>query len=346
MYNTAYLQIILLITPKRKLSVFKDLKPSLLNKPRSSKPKSLFGELYENAMETTVELGYGRLPEFRPSSFPVCPILVATRLQEATSYGASSSLSCSGGYFTSVGHAAHDNIQYFMGVSGKIWGDWKCKAPICKLASNDSTTTAENTTVNTCPECGHPMKYVEKTVVLNGLTGHIDCIVMTKAGVIIGDYKTSSKSAIDSGKLPKKAHLHQVPTYALAFEQQYKMIVLGFALLYLSRDNPFKFYEHYEDWSDKWRDYAQRNFNKQRKRFRLGVKAFRKQDIAIAVRKKPCKDRDYYEEHMDFYESCPMLGVCFKPNKLEKVLSSYIKDRPVSTKRINEVLKKIPVELL
>jgi hypothetical protein len=339
--------------------MFSALKPRI--GAARSKPQSAFGKLYEHTMEQAIETDYGRGPEFRPSSFPTCPILTMTRLQVGAHYKKFvGEMSASGGFFTSVGTAAHENIQYFIGASGKIWGDWKCINPRCKKAHaardlydedgniiRKGKLTRRNTTNNKCPCCKHDLFYEEKEVRYKGLKGHIDAILKTPEGFIIGDYKTTTRSKLESGKLPMKAHLKQLPTYCYILKKKYKMKVIGFSLLYFSRDNPFRFVEHYEPWTDEWDERVRTKVIKhERKKFKAGVKAFLEQDIRIAIKHKPCSCREQYEEELDFYTPCPLLGVCFKPDKLTKRLTQFMLEHPPSKAGTKFALERIPAELL
>lgn len=328
--------------------------------PKSVKT-SLFGGMYEDAMDKVIVTTHGRGPEFRPSSFPTCSILTMLRLAKGAHDGYyEGRMSASGGYFTSVGTAAHENIQYYIGQMGKVWGDWKCKNPNCQkrhdaqdlfdekgVCYRKGKLTRKNTTNNKCPLCFHPMEYVEKMIKYKGLKGHIDAIVKLEGGGWwVADYKTTTKNnLLKTNGLPHKAHLKQLPTYCYVLEKKYKMRVVGFSLLYLSRDNPFQFHEHSELWDNMWRKRTREIIKEERKKFQAGVISFRDRDPTQAIKRKPCSCLAQYEKEIDFYDPCPLLDVCFKPG-LKQELKKRLKLVPYEDVAVEKTLKKIPVEVL
>jgi hypothetical protein len=314
---------------------------------RKSKAKSVVGRLYDQAMENEYTTVQGRRPEYRPSSFPLCSILTYMKLVQGASLGHfESSRSASGDYFTSVGTIAHENIQFHMGFSGKIFGDWKCRNMACKkglrgrnlfdAAGNlvrKGRLTRKNTTEHKCPKCSHPMEYVEKEISYKGLKGHIDCIVKMADGTYwVADYKTCTKNKLESGKLPAKAHLKQLPSYCWVLQKKYGMTIAGFSLLYFSRDNPFNYFEHAEEWTEKWNKKCENLIKQERIKFRAGVASFRSMNPAEAIKHKPCNTLAFYEKEMAYYTECPMLSVCFNPKKLKKALDEHVKEYPSSPK--------------
>lgn len=320
---------------------------------------SFFGDLYEKTMESTITTTYGRAPAFRPSSLPLCSILTYMKLVKGAHLGYfEQEMSASGGYFTSVGTAAHENIQYYIGNSGKVWGDWKCITPGCKHANaaidiynehgkivRKGIVTLKNTTNNKCPACKHAMHYVEKEIRYKGLVGHIDCIVLMNDGSYwIVDYKTSTKIKLMSGKLPHKAHLIQLPAYCYVLERKYGFKVKGFSLLYLSRDNPFIFYEHSELWNPKWVKRSSASLKREKVKYIAGVKSFIRQEHHAAIRAKPCANKRQYEEELDFYDECPMLKVCFNRDKLEKALDKHVAQYPYKQKDIDRIIPTLNIQ--
>tara|TARA_B100000700_G_scaffold88627_1_gene100010 strand:+ start:123791 stop:124831 length:1041 start_codon:yes stop_codon:yes gene_type:complete len=311
--------------------------------PRKSKAASIAGKLYEQAMENKFKSQKGRRPEYRPSSFPLCSVLVYMKLVRGASLGYfENERSAAGDYFTSVGTTAHENIQYHMGFSGKIFGDWKCLDRACRKGQRaldlydangelvrEGKLTRKNTTNNTCPKCGNAMEYVEKEINYKGLKGHIDCIIELPDGRYwVADYKTCTKTKIDSNKLPQKSHLKQLPSYCWVLKKKYKMEIAGFSLLYFSRDNPFNYYEHAETWTKNWDRRCKEMVANERLKFKAGVNSFAKMNPAEAIKYKPCKTLAFYEKEIAYYTECPMLDVCFNEKKLRKALKKHTKDFP------------------
>lgn len=322
---------------------------------------SMFGHMYEKAMELSIRTKYGRGPEYRPSSFPVCSIKALVRIAQGTSLGYfPNEMEASGGYFTSVGTAAHENIQYYIGELGQVWGNWKCKNPGCVKCKRGRDLIDENgvvyrkgkltrkeTTNNKCPKCDHPMEYVEIEINVNGLKGHIDCIVKLKSGGWwVADYKTSTKYQIKNATklLPHKEHLLQIPTYCYALERQYGMDVHGFSILYLSRDNPFLFYEYADQWNDRWRAKMKKEISAQRKRFKAALISLEERSPKVAIQYKPCSCKADYERYMEGYTPCPFLDICFKPG-LDKALKAILKEFPYTDKQLESMIARFPAEV-
>lgn len=341
--------------------MFGALTPKTMSFGQKSVKASMFGHLYETTMNQTITLPYGRGPEFRPSSFPTCSILTMLRLAKGAHDGYfEGSMTASGGFFTSVGTAAHENIQYYIGQSGKIWGDWKCINPTCKRrhAAQDlfnekgecwrkGKLTRKDTTNNKCPSCKLPMEYVEKSISYKGLKGHIDAIVkLDGGGWWVADYKTSTKYQITNAtsKLPHKAHLKQIPTYCYVLKKKYKMNIVGFSVLYLSRDNPFLFHEHSELWDAKWDKRTKALIKAEGKKFTAGTRSFYERNPKYAIKHKPCANLRQYEEEIDFYDPCPMLDICFKPG-LYEALTLAMKETKYGNKARDRLIAKLPVEV-
>jgi len=343
--------------------MFANLKPkAAFSNARKNVIASMFGRMYEDTMEQTITTQYGRGPEYRPSSFPTCSILTMLKLAKGASNGHfEGSMTASGGFFTSVGTAAHENIQYYIGQSGKVWGDWKCKNPTCQKRHDaqdlfnekgecwrKGILTRKNTTNNKCPKCKHPMEYVEKCINYKGLKGHIDAIVkLSGGGWWVADYKTSTKYQITNArsKLPHRAHLKQIPTYCYVLQKKYKMKIAGFSILYLSRDNPFMFHEHAELWNDQWMKRTKAIIAGERRKFSAGVASFHSRDPKHAIKHKPCSCLAQYEKEIDFYDPCPMLDVCFKPG-LNQTLKLLLKALPYTDKARDKLVSRMPPEVL
>lgn len=334
---------------------------------RMTVAKSIAGKLYEAAMEKVNVDKNARPPVLRPSSFPLCSILVYADLAKGTAANGSfeREMSAGGGYFTSVGTAAHTNIQFYMGKSGKIFGHWKCINHLCpefhKARDKWKTVevkgkkvrkivygkpTREFSCDNVCPECKYDMEYVELTVAHKKVEGHIDCVVMLdhkRKRIWVADYKTCTGSKIDAGrtKLPMRVHLRQIPSYCHILEKEYGYTVEGFSLIYICRDNPFKFYEHAEPWTDAWRKRAAKEFKLERIRYKAGVKAWLERDFEIAVEAKPCKSLSHYNAEMAFYDPCPFLDVCFNKKQLHKALTAVKEEYKYTDKQIEKVRPRL-----
>lgn len=310
-------------------------------------------------MENAVVHKKGRRPEFRPSSFPSCSILTYVKLVKGASLGYfEETSSASSDYFTSVGTKAHENIQYHMGYTGRVFGDWKCtNFSGCSngnlgldLYNADGVLvrpgkrTLKNTTENLCPECNLGMEYVEKEIIYLGLKGHIDGIIeLPDGGYWVIDYKTTTKYKIQSGKLPNKAHMKQLPTYCYVLKKKYKLDIRGFSLLYICRDNPFDYLEVSREWTPEWNNSTKNLIIAEKHKFKSGVRSFETRNSEHAVLAKPCLNKKYYEDEMDFYTPCPMLGVCFNKTKLKRELDQINRQFPYTDEERDKLLKVINI---
>lgn len=314
--------------------MFKDLARGIQANRRFTHVESHMGRVYADVMEKRILTPNGRGPEYRPSSFPICPVQVHMQFIQAAELGYyQSNMHAGGGYFTTVGTAAHENIQYYMGETGKVYGHWKCRNPKCQKHHDardlydekgklirPGKNTRENTTKNTCPKCKVACEYVEICINYNGLKGHVDCIYEMPDGTYwVLDYKTSTKGAIkmSPSKLPKREHLMQVPTYCYVLEKKNGLKISGFSLLYLSRDNPFEFREIARDWNKRWRAEIKELIIDQKKKYRAAVNSFIQNKPEISMKCKPCQRKGDYEKMMPAYEPCPMEEVCFSKRDLK-----------------------------
>lgn len=335
---------------------------------RSTAAKSIAGKLYEQAMDTDHLDLNARPPVLRPSSFPLCSVLVYKDLMQGASEGRfERSMSAGGGFFTSVGTAAHTNIQFYIGKTGKVYGHWKCINNLCpefhKARDKWKTVevkgkkvrkveygkpTREFSCDNVCPECKYDMEYVELTVKHKKVEGHIDCVIMLdhkKKRIWVADYKTCNTKKVVAGrsKLPAREHLRQIPSYCHILEQEYGYIVEGFSLIYICRDNPYQFYEHAETWTPAWREKAAREFKLERLRYKAGLHSWLDRDPTEAIKNKPCKSISHYNSEMAFYDPCPMLDVCFEKKSLKAALRILADRYPYTEKQVKKLLPRLSV---
>lgn len=310
--------------------------------PNRHKPLS---KLVGEAMSSEVVLPRGRGPEFRPSSFPSCPILNWMKLYRFKLLGNKENRHYFNmEYYTSVGTTVHEKIQYFMGFTGKMWGHWKCINPSCKEAHKaadkrdalgnilkEGKPTLKYTTENKCPSCKEPMLYIEFTIKFRGTTGHIDGIIKLDNGKwIVMDFKTTSMKKVRAGSaaFPEKKHLHQLPFYTYVMEKKYAkrfgMKIDSFSLIYIPRDNPQAYYEHVEKWDDKWRRRCANRFKAESEKWEAIRTDLEEENFSNVVAHKPCNCVADYKSKMYGYGECIMQDVCFSPSKLQSKLKGWI----------------------
>lgn len=318
---------------------------------------SIAGTLYAQAMNGTRTTVRGRVPAVRPSSFPMCPILTWKKFVKGTSLEEfREEESCGGHYFTKVGTIAHENIQYWMGMNGKMYGHWKCINPTCaeypatldlydkkgKLV-RPGKNTLEETTQNECPCCLEPMEYIELEIVYKGICGHVDGVIMLDDGTVwVIDYKTTTRTKIDSGKLPERVHLKQLPAYCYILQERYGMKVSGFSLLYLTRDNPYNFLDAAFPWNQSWKLKAKALLANEATKYIAALDDYVNQEVKQIIKAKPCMDKYFYTTEMSPYADCPHAadGSCFEPKKLKKQLKAHAKLYPYSRKKAIKITRK------
>lgn len=305
------------------------------------------------AMLSEIVLPRGRGPEFRPSSFPSCPVLNWMRLYRFKSLGHNENHHYFGmEYYTSVGTIVHEKIQYFMGWTGKVWGHWKCINHTCKegikaadlrdaagKVIREGKPTRKHSFDNICPCCKEPMLYIEFTIKYKGVTGHIDGIMRLDNGKwVIFDYKTTSLKKAVAGNLPEKKHLTQLPFYTYVMEKKYAkkygMKISEFSLIYIPRDNPFQFYEYREKWTDKWRTRCSNMYKREKANWDAIHQDLEDDTFTNVVSHKPCSCTSDYKSKMMGFDECIMFDVCFSAKKLKSRLTTW--------KRVHDSEKLIP----
>ena len=274
----------------------------------------------------------------RPSMLPTCSLklldaLIAEELNECSDWG------FPGDYFTSVGTTIHELIERWCGHTNfKIWGHWVC--PNCGHKH-------EYTHENDCSKCGTKMGYHEIEVEYMGFKGHIDCIILTKKGIQICDYKTSTKDKVDYRNYKKHnmGYPLQINAYAYIleklwgqhFQKTYGKSVCGASLLFISRDNPFKFKEFH--WtSDVGFKIGRAILLRSLVQFRTALSDYKNKEVRRTICHKSCVNRDDYEtreKKFHTYGDCYLMDICFNKKKLETYFNERFK-----------LLKGIPVKHL
>lgn len=203
-----------------------------------------------------------RIQKVRFSSFPFCgtrwffdlPKLVTKASQRDYAFH----------YFTSVGTTVHEITQKVLSAfltsnegivdDLKLYWDWKCTNKSC-----GHREYLEVEAPSECQECGGTsFSREEHEVECRGALGHTDTIVSLKLppaiaravghshGSIVIDYKTCTISATEArGKLPYPDNVAQISKYAGALQRSKKIPpMLGWVLVYMPRDIPFRFVVH------------------------------------------------------------------------------------------------------
>jgi hypothetical protein len=291
-------------------------------------PKSELALLYEQSMKHRIveHEGFditfpGDVPRtrLRPSSFPICSILVFLKLvREHHIDMPERSVTLFSDFFTSVGTMVHHVVQRWMAHTGKIVGDWEC--PKCGHKRHLKT-------YRKCSKCGTEMRYEELTVTYKGLTGHVDGLFkLTKGGLWVVDYKTTSVRKLATKDFHSISYKMQILCYAYILKHVYGLPIKGASLLYIARDNPSRYFEVPFPLSDGREKKIKATLNNQIRRYRAADRGFKTGDIETVIRHKPCQSRDHYFKSMHGYDECPLLDVCFNRKELTKSLERYVKE--------------------
>jgi hypothetical protein len=244
----------------------------------------------------------------RCSGLPYCPILETVLPQENERGDLSSAL------YMSIGTAMHSALQLFFafGKEGaNVWGSWKCG--VCNKEYSNCFRPPE------C--CNLPLQYVETSLRVACMTGHVDMICRYGKRWILLDFKTT---ALSPGK-PKREHLLQVRHYVAMLQREHNIRIEGYYIIYIGRRKPAE-----ERWiygpynartsvaeTTEWMFRAIRGY-KAATRVRNGDLS--KKAVAELVLSRPCHsvaDFDAYMSRRYEFSSkdCPMLKVCSKGNR-------------------------------
>lgn len=282
--------------------------------------KSYVVSLYEQvlSMEKTVSEVYPLLLEdsisptvLRASSLPVCCILQYLSLHKENLEGPKRNVSYTSDFFTQLGSAVHLVVQRWMGQTGRILGNWYC--PKCSYKKRMSLYEGD------CPKCGTELLYKELVVKYKELSGHVDGIVLLPdENMIVLDYKTTTSSKINNGVKPYIAYEKQIKSYSHILKEEYGLPIVGSSLLYISRDNPYKYHEYPFNVED-----MEVFLNSQVRQHRIAKKVTKTQNYSVLMKNKPCTSLSYYKKEMHSFEECPMLNVCFNKKSLSDTLKRF-----------------------
>jgi len=248
-----------------------------------------------------------RKRSLRCSSLPFCPILDAITPRD------SEDGDLSGALYMGMGTIIHSSLQFFMslGIPGaNMWGCWKCS-----VCGKEATHTFRP---DDC--CNLPMGYVEVSLRVACLTGHVDFIARYGKKWVLLDFKTIGK---DPGA-PKRQHLLQVRHYVAMLKLQHNIDIHAVYIVYIGRS-----------FLDRW-VYGPYDAQKPRQRtidwiFRAiaGYKAATKVrkdssrvNLIELIKTRPCKSMDDWEAYMSrgyqftsTKNKCPLLASCCAGNK-------------------------------
>lgn len=208
--------------------------------------ESAISRIVNHAMAKVVDEGrvllnndLSRVQKVRFSGLPFCGVKWFLNLPSGLSKASYKDFGFA--YFTSVGTTVHEVIQRtFLSVEDvELLMDWQCTK--CKKRH---VLVSERPDV--CPDCGSTEHtHEEHELEFEGALGHIDQIIRFrfdgKTWIVVIDYKTTTIQATESReKLPYPSNVSQIKGYCGALKAKGHN-VMGWALVYIPRDNPFRF---------------------------------------------------------------------------------------------------------
>jgi hypothetical protein len=234
-----------------------------------------------------------RLTDLRFSSFPFCEIRWFLGIPGASAKGAWEPFGKS--FFTSVGSTVHHVIQSaFEDLAASVEEfqlikDWRC--PKCDNVHRYCVKPKE------CEKCGNSHLEGEEVLIEEkNLTGHVDEVLRIRVKTngktlwikIILDYKTTSTSGLNSGKLPYTGNKYQIESYA-GYLASRDPEIKGWVLVYLTRDNPYKF-KVFSDFDLDVEAIVAR-IKGYRKRFRRAARIETQDEMIELIKNRPCCDK-------------------------------------------------------
>lgn len=262
-------------------------------------------------------VSHKRLSELHPSSFPFCALRTWYSWACEGEIAETSEMEAMGIYYTRIGTIFHSVAQKVLGRGNRILGDWTC--PNCKHVEKFSTES-------TCPKCESVMDYEELGVYFGKhIVGHCDGLFKVDGGYIVIDYKTTSILNITRNRkkriFPYKSNVSQIESYCYLLAKQYKINILGWILVYCSRDNPVKnkvITGRSLSKEDKIRISSRVHLYD--RHYGIILRASTLKDLSVVVREKPCKAFEDLEHIETVYSECPLRDVCFDRNLLREAL--------------------------
>ncbi len=247
--------------------------------------------------------------KLRPSGFPTCSIINYAKLEYHKRHNMLlDDTSLFGDFFTSVGTTVHTVMQKWIGLSGQMYGDWKCV----------NCDTTRRMVGHVCPKCNTFMEYNEIEVEYGLVTGHVDGILQLpnkKFWTI--DYKTATIKKIQEAHklLPIKQNVFQILAYSYILKHNYDLDIEGASLLYIARNNPKYYKECQLIFDEETEEFAHKIITKEIEKYKAALQASKRKNVNIAIEAKPCKSVEHHASFFGEYHVCPFIDVCFKSNK-------------------------------
>jgi hypothetical protein len=283
-------------------------------------------------------------PYIRPSMAPGCALKMFIKITNGIEEGLwPDDSNFMMDYYTSVGTTTHSVFQKWFGRTGKLLGNWSC---LCKGTKKVKVVHGRHTyeeqkpivyikeilPQQTCPHCKAEMQYEEVEIRKGSFSGHLDGILEfnidgKKIHWII-DFKGTNADKLkrDNAQYPQypdAKHVKQLSIYTHYLSLLDELNVVGWALLYTSRDTPipkYKIIPHVMSKAD-WKE-AEMLFESQVKQTRILYKSLEDGSIKRILKHKLCEDHRFYKRYVSAkYHECELADICFSaPKQLQKML--------------------------
>lgn len=207
-------------------------------RPPQNEDEQFIVDLMSNAL-SNMEYEPAR-HEWRVSSFPICGMLHILKMLKNEPRQKPYSMD----FYTSIGTAVHETIQYHLVNSPKtsdfMVGNFECKS--CNWKSNIPSGTRRPIA---CPQCRNTkLHYIEIDFNVKGITGHLDGLIETPTRRYALEFKTTSAENVEdpSKYLPYSKHFFQIETYCLMLGLLYRKLPTHYAIIYKNRNAGFTQY--------------------------------------------------------------------------------------------------------
>jgi len=205
-------------------------------------------------------------------------------------------------FFCNIGTVVHSVVQKWLGITENLYGKWKC------IKCNKIIHEGFGPVI--C-ECKNLCEYEEYELSYNILTGHCDGLFLINKKFYIFELKTISTRGLTERikeRQPYYYHSAQSNMYTL-MAQKIKLPypLVGNVIVYLTRDNPFKFKAFVHEGID---------LNTVKETIRDYKKAIKMMETGEF--KKIVQHCKSYEES----KNCPYKSICFQGN-VDNILKNF-----------------------
>ena len=206
-------------------------------------------------------------------------------------------------FYCDVGTAVHSVLQKWFGLTGNLYGLWKC--PVCDKIIKEGFGPVYH------KPCNSICIYDEYSLNYKELTGHCDGIVIVDNKCYILEFKTISLKGLNDRILknePIDYHSNQINMYVLMAQKlQLPYPLVGAVIIYIARDNPSKYAAFFQG------GVSISDVKNTLEQYRDAVKMLKSGTFTNVIKKcASFRDANF----------CPYKSICFRGN-IEDTLAAY-----------------------